>query len=189
MTEYSGHNPVIFLLRHGQVEKGPHKRYIGITDLPLDCHGIDQALYWQQAFAHVQIKATYASALERCTETARMISGRHCVHVTDALNEINLGSWENKRFDQIKARFPGQFKIRGESPDTFTPPGGESFNDVKNRVIPFLGRLPSDGHVLVVTHAGVMRILMTHFLKMPLNQLFTIKLSYGELVVLEKKVV
>lgn len=145
-----------------------------------------QAMYWKQAFRSVPIDSIYSSTLKRCRHTAELIAGRKKVTAVDALSEINLGTWENKTFDDIKKNKPNQFKDRGENPDTFTPPDGENFLDVQNRIIPFFNRLSgADKNILIITHAGVIRVLLTRLSGGNLKQIFKIPLSYSELIVLK----
>jgi len=104
------------------------------------------------------------------------------------LNEINLGSWDGKSFDHIRKTHPELFRQRGEQIVTFRPPRGESFNDLKTRVIPFFEALkqPFDSPVLVVTHSGVIRVMLCHYLGMELTKLLETKPAYGQLFLLGK---
>lgn len=104
----------------------------------------------------------------------------------DALNEIHMGEWDGKTFEEIKARYPEEFIKRGEYPDTYRPPDAESFQDLSNRVLSFFNELLArkNEKILVVTHAGVIRVILCHLLNLPLKNLFQIKPAYGELFIL-----
>jgi alpha-ribazole phosphatase len=183
---YSYDDSLIFLLRHGQICGAEEKRFIGTTDVPLDDAGLLQARYWQAAFSEFPLGAIYSSRLQRCNHTARQIAGKRPIINTDALNEINMGEWDGRTFEEIKARYPEEFKKRGESLSFYRPPDGESFQDLSNRVIPFFNETLTQKKekTLIVTHAGVIRVILCHILNLPLKDLFQIKPAYGELFIL-----
>lgn len=103
------------------------------------------------------------------------------------LNEINMGEWDGKRFDQIKKQSPKEFEKRGKNIDTYKVPGGESFHDVSCRAVPYFEHCmnTSKKNILIVTHAGVIRVILCHLLKMKLADLFQIKITYGQLFVVQ----
>ncbi|MFA5904920.1 MAG: alpha-ribazole phosphatase [Desulfobacula sp.] len=177
---------LIFLLRHGQISGSTEKRFIGRTDIPLDDTGLLQARYWRTVFSEFPLDAVYSSYLQRCDHTARQIAGKRPVITADALNEINMGQWDGKTFEEIKARYPEEFIKRGESLSFYRPPGGESFQDLSNRVLAFFNDIlvKKKERTLIVTHAGVIRVILCHLLNLPLKDLIQIKPGYGELFIL-----
>ncbi|MDX2447002.1 MAG: histidine phosphatase family protein [Desulfobacterales bacterium] len=188
LKKYSQDDALVFLLRHGQICGSDKKRFIGITDVGLDPIGVLQATYWKQAFTPLNMDVIYSSLLDRCNHTARLIAKGKKVIKTSALNEINMGSWDGKTFDQIKTHHPKEFKKRGESIDTFKVPDAESFYDVSCRVIPFFDHCINNmgKKILIVAHAGVIRVILCHILNLKLKELLQIKVSYGELFVIQK---
>jgi len=183
--EYAHEDSLIFLLRHGRIQGHEEKRFIGATDVPLDDTGLSQARTWQQAFSGFPLDAVYSSRLQRCGNTARRIAGNLPVIHTPALNEIHMGDWDGKTFEEIKALYPEEFIKRGEDLCSYRPSGGESFQDLSDRVLPFFNPLArKKGKTLLVTHAGVIRVILCHVLNLPLKDLFQIKPAYGELFIL-----
>lgn len=183
--EYAHEDSLIFLLRHGRIQGHEEKRFIGATDVPLDDTGLSQARYWQKAFSGFPLDTVYSSRLQRCDKTARCIAGNRPVIHTQALNEIHMGEWDGKTFEEIKALYPEEFIKRGEDLCSYRPLGGESFQDLSDRVLPFFTPLArKKGKTLVVTHAGVIRVILCHVLNLPLKDLFQIKPAYGELFIL-----
>lgn len=164
------------------------KRFIGITDVRLDPTGVLQAEYWKQAFTRIHLDAIFSSSLDRCRHTASMIATDQKMITSPALNEINMGSWDGETFDQIKTDHAIEFKKRGDRIDTFKTLNGESFYDVSCRVIPFFDQCINGmgKKILIITHAGVIRVILCHVLNLKLKQLFQIKVSYGQLFVLQK---
>jgi probable phosphoglycerate mutase len=176
------------MLRHGRIQGAGEKRFIGSTDTDLDDIGISQARYWHQALAPLIIDTIYSSGLTRCRHTARIIAGDRTVIPSSAVNEIHLGRWDGRTFEEIKQQDPDGFRQRGEHLDTFRPPGGESFLNLQNRVLPFFNQcLRKPGTPLFVTHAGVIRVILCHVTGLALKDLFQIPLTYGQLVVRERR--
>lgn len=186
LQKYLQTDGLFFLLRHGQIAGSGTRRFIGISDVVLDATGKSQAKYWQHAFSPLKIDTIYTSGLTRCRDTARMIAGGRESVSHPALNEINLGQWEGRRFDEIKKKDPEGFRQRGEHLDTFRPPDGENFHDVQCRAVPFLTQyLQKPGTPLFVTHAGVIRVVLCHITGLALKNLFQINISYGQLFVIQ----
>jgi alpha-ribazole phosphatase len=186
-VQFSNNRPWLYLLRHGQIQGHDRKRFIGQTDIPLDKTGQDQALFWKKSFAHIQFEKIYTSSLLRCQNTADLICPGKKIQVDIRLNEINLGTWDGKPFDHIQKTYPDLFEKRGKEIESFRPPGGESFNDLYNRVSPFFEAINQDlkKPCLVITHSGVIRVMVCKYLGMDPSQLFKIKLGYSHLFLLE----
>jgi probable phosphoglycerate mutase len=175
------------LLRHGRIQGAGEKRFIGNKDMDLDDIGISQARYWHQALTPLTIDTIHTSGLTRCRHTARIIAEDRTVTSHPELNEIHLGQWDGRTFEEIKQQDPAGFRQRGEHLDTFRPPGGESFLDLQNRALPFFHHcLRKPGTPLFVTHAGVIRVILCHVTGLALKDLFQIPMAYGQLVVLER---
>jgi probable phosphoglycerate mutase len=87
---------------------------------------------------------------------------------------------------QVRERFPREYQKRGRDLGHFHPPGGESFSDLQNRVVPAFQQIVArmQGPVLIVGHAGVNRVILCHVLGMPLGFLFRLEQPYGALSVL-----
>lgn len=180
----------IYLLRHGAIESpGGGKRYIGQKDVALSDAGLQQARGWADCFAAAGLEEIISSDLTRCLETARMIGTRSGVtpRPMAELREISLGSWEGLCFEAVKTGAPQAFEARGERIADHRPPGGESFRDLQQRVWPVFKDAARRvrGKALIVTHAGVIRVLICRLLGMPLDNLFRVRLAHGALNIIE----
>jgi probable phosphoglycerate mutase len=176
-------NRRIYLVRHGEIDCGEEKHYIGITDLPLNDKGRAQADRLKAYFSDIKIDKAYTSPLLRCVQTSEIILEGKTIEAirVDELQEINLGKWEGKSFDYIKDRFPDQYKKRGMNIDCFIPPGGESFKQLQERVMPVFDEIirSSDGNILIVAHAGVNRVIISKLMSFPLKDIMSLPQPYG----------
>lgn len=173
----------IFLIRHGQVYYGNKKRYIGITDLPLSDDGTLQAIRLKEYFSGIKIDRAFTSPLKRCMQTAQILldGSNKDILVIDGLKEIDMGEWENQTMDYIKGNFYGMYEKRGANIDTFIPPGGESFEQLQKRVMPAFEYITgnTEGNILIISHAGVNRVILSKLLDFPLKDIFKISQPYG----------
>lgn len=180
----------IYLLRHGAVQSQQGgRRYIGWHDLPLSDSGWQQAADWAKYFSGTGLDEIRCSDLIRCRETAKLIGTRCSLEprVLPELRELCLGAWEGQSFETVKRLHPQAFKERGDQIADHRPSGGESFRDLQNRTWPVfeaaMGRLRHQ--TLIVTHAGVIRVLLCRLLGMPVGNLFSIGQSYGALNIID----
>ncbi len=175
-------------MRHGRILNSGVKRFIGRTDLPLNAEGRCQAGAWQETFHQIRFEKIYVSGLLRTRQTAALCCPGRAVTTDPRLNEIDLGDWENLSFDQVKAKFPDDFEQRGRDIYHFRTPGGESFKDLKERVVPFFEALfstacPGAGPTLVLAHSGVIRVMACLWGKRPFDRLLELSPRYGQVFV------
>ena len=181
----------VYLLRHGHVETGGQRRYIGRTDLPLSPRGLEQAQRLAAGLARSGAGRIVSSHLTRARQTAQIIAAPLglAVQVEPSLNEIDLGAWEGREMAQVRQADPEAYRRRGEDPAGFRPPGGESFQDLAHRVVPAFERILA-GSVnvpIIVAHAGVNRVLLCHLLSIPLNKLFLLGQDYAAVNLIEHR--
>lgn len=136
----------LILLRHASVERSPGT-LVGTDDIPLNDTGLAEAMAWQTTFAASPPAASFASPLRRAVQTARLAVTDHpeSVLLRDNLREIQLGTWEGLDREEIERRFPGAWEERGRNFAGFRPEGGESFQDVLDRVYPVFQEMSAIG--------------------------------------------
>jgi len=190
----SGEIPVIttlYLIRHGETEGGEVRRYKGSIDVPLSANGIDQMRRVSQRIAADTIlKALYSSDLVRAKKSAEIIGEPHGLRaeVIPGLRERSFGIWEGMSFDEIREKHPLEFEAWAGNPLEFSPMGGETTLEVSARCMEALNSLLNDHRgepIAVVSHGGIIRIILCHMLGMPLGNIFRIDQDYGALNVIE----
>ena len=180
---------MIYLLRHGTVKGSEQRLFIGGTDTPLAEKGRQQARDWRRLFHEIEFETIYCSDLKRSEETARIIAGDKQVpiRVIPEFREIFLGQWDGLSMEFVRRRFPEQWRRRGENLADYPPPGGESFREFQNRVVPAFEAVAGQlrGHGFIIAHAGVNRVILSHLLGMPLPNIFRLSQDYGALNIIE----
>jgi len=95
-----------------------------------------------------------ASPALRCVQTARALWPDLAIATDARLWEQDFGDWEGVPF----AELPDLGALSGADLARHTPPGGESFADLCDRVTPALQELAGrGGRIAVMAHAGVVR--------------------------------
>lgn len=180
---------MIYLMRHGEPANDGVRRFIGSSDIPLNLNGKMQSMALKTVFSSVSLDAIYASDLSRCVETAKIIAGdaHPPPRFVSDLREIRLGALEGLSMEEFKFRNPDLWKKRGRQISLFTPEGGESFCDLQNRTVPLFDAICKrhGGHILIITHAGVIRCILCHILDISLENMFRIAPSYAGINLLE----
>ncbi|WP_024955575.1 histidine phosphatase family protein [Sulfurospirillum arcachonense] len=181
----------IYLVRHGHIDTGEEKRYVGRTDILLDKLGKEQAKSLQEYFRLIPIDTVFTSSLSRCVETANIIcqSKNLIPHQIREFQEIDMGTWENIPMSLIKTNNAQAYEQRGQDLEHFTPPQGESFGALSQRVMKALNEIiqANNGTIIIVAHAGVNRVILRYFLNISFQNIFTIKQPYVSVYKLERK--
>ncbi len=179
----------LYLMRHGAIETGQEKRFVGQIDLPLSPEGRKQSEQQGRFLMDIPFSQVWCSDLIRAQETAAIVcQGRNpAIQSALELREIHLGRWEGMPMSLLREQFPDVWQARGQDIGHFRPPEAESFADLQQRAVPFIRQIASQsaGNILIVTHAGVIRVLICEVLEMPLSHLFRIHLDYGGLTLIK----
>lgn len=163
----------LILIRHPAPAIGTDVCY-GKSDVPLagDVAASAAALAARLAALHVpRPDRLWSSPSTRCSSIASRLA-RHfgCVEILDArLQEIDFGAWERMRWDDI-----GREALDAWAADLHHARvhGGESVAQFAARVREWFDACvaPMDATCHVVTHAGVMRVIASIGLRVPLEQ-------------------
>lgn len=172
---------IVDVLRHGETELGQH-RLVGCSDVALHDRGWIQM--WRQVISlpgSGKPSCVISSPLRRCASFAAMYA-RHAnipLQLDAGWAEMDFGAWE--RCDVRRLQQCADFHRFYAEPDKVTPPGGESFPVFRERVLSALDRLMASRseHVLLVTHGGVMRLLLCQVLRLDAKRLSSFHLPHA----------
>lgn len=171
---------LVDLLRHGQPQGGEVLR--GRIDHPLTELGWQQmqratALSREKTKAPVTPDWTHivSSPLQRCRQFAEYVSQQTALdlQVEEHWQEIDYGDWDGMPLKEWRVQAASQFREFRKDLSKLAPPNGEDYLSFKERVLAAwesLAEKPDGSHVLVVTHGGVLRVVLPTVLGMPLNR-------------------
>jgi alpha-ribazole phosphatase len=184
MTDSVNPETVLWLLRHPEPEEAAHGHCYGSFDFALSPDGIRQAHTVANALGCRPLAAIYTSPRQRCRQAAQILAaGRTCpVETVAALRELDFGEFEGRSYDEIAAMYPDVYQQWMERPTETHFPGGESFPEMYARVIAATRDLRSRHtrqSIALVTHGGVIRIILADALGMDPANMFRIGQRYG----------
>ncbi|WP_297619453.1 bifunctional RNase H/acid phosphatase [Nocardia sp.] len=180
----------LLLLRHGQTELSVERRYSGRGNPPLTELGREQAAAAAKMLATKgNIAAIVSSPLGRARETAEA-AGRALdlpVRVLDGLIETDFGAWEGLTFPEAAQQDP-ELHARWLGDASVPPPGGESFDEVRERIEGVrrdLVALYPGANVLVVSHVTPIKTLLQLALGVGPSLLYRLHLDLASLSIAE----
>ena len=184
MTDAGNRETVLWLLRHPEPEASARGRCYGSLDVALSPDGIRQARSAAHGLAQKTFAAIYTSPRQRCTQAAHILAaGRTCaVETIAALRELDFGEFEGRTYDEIAAMYPDLYQQWMKHPTETRFPGGESFPEMRARVIAVTRDLRSrhaGQSIALVTHGGVIRIILADALGMEAAKIFSIGQRYS----------
>jgi alpha-ribazole phosphatase len=174
----------VILLRHGEPQAAVHGRCYGNLDVALSTTGRAQADRLAAALRDMPLAAIYASPRRRAIESAEPLAAALglTVETRDGLREIDFGVLEGLTYDEAAARHPQFYAAWMASPTEVAFPGGESYRQVRARVLATLESLLTAhaGRAFVVcAHGGVTRTLLAAALNMQDADIFRIAQDYA----------
>ena len=184
------HGVRFFLVRHGETADNTQMRYLGTRDEPLNEKGVWQARQAAEAFSQIPVKIAISSPLRRARDTATRIQESCTVELRmDArLAEGSFGRWEGLNRDEVLGGEDAEMLRRWESDASIAPPGGESIQQIQQRVLQLIDDLRmefSDCSIVLVSHVGPIKALIAAALGIPLEASRWFFLDPGTISVVE----
>ncbi len=167
--------PIIVLIRHGENEYTRTGKLAGwLKGVHLNEHGQKQAEAIAQRLSQAPIIAVYSSPLERARETAAPLAKAKGlrVKIVDDLGEVRYGEWTGQSLKRL-ARTQ-LWRVVQQQPSQMEFPGGETFRAVQSRAVEAVEHISREhakrkGLVACVSHGDVIKLIVAHYLGMPLD--------------------
>lgn len=154
----------IYLARHGETQWNVERRMQGWGDSALTNLGQSQALRHGKLLSRERVSRIFASDLGRVRQTLTLVK-EHCkadFRFDANLRECNMGQWEGQRVEDIQQEWQVEYGQWRQDSERFSPPDGESINDMKSRVSKVLSavKAATESRVAFVTHGITTRVLL-----------------------------
>lgn len=168
----------IYLIRHSAVYN-PNKLCYGQSEIPLE-ENFTSDFDWIKDHLKLSENTLYfSSPYRRCSKLAAFLSD-DAYQTDERIAELNFGTWEIKAWSDIPANEMNPWM---EDFVNYRIPKGENFIDLQDRVVSFYEDLTSQNaeDVVIITHAGVIRSLISFILGFPLENAFNLQVDYSSI--------
>jgi alpha-ribazole phosphatase len=171
----------LLIIRHAETDMSG--TFCGHADPPINKRGHTQIETLLKTLQNHSIDAVYTSDLERARTTAEALANASAAPLTimPTLREINFGAWEGLTWNEIEARDKAYAQQWIQAHPNLPAPNGESFEAFHNRVLQAIQQLltqTTDQDAALVTHAGVMRVILQTLCGVDQQQAWDLTKSY-----------
>lgn len=178
------------LLRHGETEQGGGLR--GSIDDALTATGWTQlrealatALSEQQSQSRWD--RIVSSPLQRCARFAEEVARTQDIplYLDAGLQELHFGDWEGLSSAKVMQRDAQGLAQFWADPYAFTPPNAEPLIQFEARILASVQRMQqahTGERILLVTHGGVMRLLLARARGLPRSDLMQVSVAHAQLI-------
>ena len=126
-----------------------------------------------------EFDSIYTGTLQRTISTGAALKGSKETQ-EPLLNEINYGSAEGLFFSDLAEKFPELVEAWERKEDPKFPGGGESQQDVAERIDKFIAKITPKNKIAIVTHNVVIRALIGKALDLPIHAWFKLNPGHVE---------
>ena len=164
----------IILIRHGETEWNSQKRMQGHSNSDLSEVGRGQIQALGELMKNVSFDHIYSSDSLRTSQTAEAITqySGHKIQFDQRIREKNLGVFEGLTSTEAKERHPEVYRLFKTAGANYVIDEGESTRQLLERALEFIEEIrlrhPQE-RVVMVTHGGVVRVLMKHALGLSID--------------------
>ena len=164
----------IILIRHGETEWNSQKRMQGHSNSDLSEVGRGQIQALGELMKNVSFDHIYSSDSLRARQTAEAITqySGHTLQFDQRIREKNLGVFEGLTSTEAKERHPEVYRLFKTAGANYVIDEGESTQQLLERALEFIEEIrlrhPQE-RVVMVTHGGVVRVLMKHALGLSID--------------------
>lgn len=178
----------VFLIHPGATNWHRDGLLLGRRDIPMNDQGRAQAERVAEWLAGAGVAEVISSPLQRSLQTATIIGRRFGIDVArdHRLIDFHIGQWEGKPPAEVMAS--DEYEEFFTNPLSTRIPGGETIQEVKNRAVAAIEQTlednPAGATIAVVTHARVIRVLLTHYMSAPPSTYHFLRIHPGSISVL-----
>lgn len=161
---------ILHWVRHGPTHA---KTMIGWTDRPADLS--DRARVARLAAYLPNSALVVSSDLSRAAATADAIGQPSQTRLPHdpTLRELHFGAWEDRSFDDVSAAEPETIAAFWQEPGQNRATGGESWDELADRVSEAANRLiPLGKEIIVVAHFGAILTQLQRARLVPTTEIF-----------------
>lgn len=174
----------LFLLRHGEVESRYHRVFGGRIDMDLSPQGHLQAEALADYMKRKPLDAIYCSPMKRAQQTLAPLLIHYEVAPTTIpdLCEVHFGDWTGLGWQEVHDKFQVSAFQWLEMLEREAVPNGECSRTFRSRIEPCVTSILEQHRgksVAIVCHGGVIRMILSILLHLPLPKLAHFEIEYA----------
>ena len=176
----------LLLIRHGEVEARYQGIFGGRIDMSLSPRGKRQAKVLAGYLQTKTIDAVYASPMKRVQQTLAptLKQSGHEQKIYPGLREVDFGDWTGLNWETVRDRYDFAVHEWLEQIQKPGAPNGENGRTFRARVEPCLREIirrhPGE-NVAIFCHGGVIRMLLSILLELPLPKTNSFEVEYASI--------
>jgi broad specificity phosphatase PhoE len=176
----------LYLIRHAEVEPRYQRVFGGRIDMELSDNGHTQAAALARYLNRHKFDAIYASPMKRVRQTLvpLLVNGAPQPVVLPDLREVDFGDWTGLGWEEVREKFGVSAFEWLNQLERGTLANGETGETFRARVEPCLHqilRAHAGQNVAVVCHGGVIRMVLSILLSLPLSKLAHFEVDYASI--------
>ncbi|MDP6685317.1 MAG: histidine phosphatase family protein [Candidatus Omnitrophota bacterium] len=178
----------LILIRHGETDWSRERRYCGITDIPLNNKGEQQALEAFKKLEKEEVDEIYSSNMKRPFQSAKIIFKNRQIQRLNAFREMNFGIFEGLTYKEVMHKFKDIYESWLDNPLKNIIPEGEGLRDLTKRVKIALEEILScnkNKTIALVSHAGPIRVILCDALGLDLKEILNIPVNLASIHIIE----
>lgn len=178
----------LILVRHCETVSTARDRCYGSLDIELSQRGRTDVAALVNGLAGEPIDRILSSPRRRAIETATPIGSARRVEVVldERLRELDFGTFEGRTYVELERTEPDLYRQWMEHPTTITFPGGEGYGDLRRRASSVVAELPTLSSTAIVTHGGVIRVILAEMLGLPDRDVFRFSVDYSSVSIVDR---
>ncbi|MCR3954677.1 MAG: histidine phosphatase family protein [Gudongella sp.] len=155
----------LYITRHGQTQWNTEGRLQGWMNSPLTPRGLKGAEQLRDELKGIDFDAIFTSDQYRAVKTAEIVAGDRDIEINKIMEfrEIGFGQWEGMKLVDIKKKYAREFDNYMNKPMEYKSYGGESIDQLFERVEKGLQIVVDSGfeNALIVAHGVTIKALVT----------------------------
>src|SRR5579871_2408522 len=176
----------LILIRHAEVEARYHRIFGGQIDMELSPRGHEQAAMLAKYLKAKSFDAIYASPMKRVQLTIAPLLAERANKpiILEGLREVNFGVWTGLSWEEVKAKHnvsAFQWLHQLESGSIAEAESGREFRARVEPCVEQILREQAGKTVAIACHGGVMRMILSILLKLPLPDMAGFEIDYAGL--------
>jgi len=186
----------LYLIRHGETDYTIQKRYCGFSNPPLNQLGKKSVESLNTILPITIFHKIIASDLQRTIDTANILFPNYNIIQDRNFREMNFGDFEGYDYISLSEKYPDLYQNWIYDPMGVEVPNAESFIDFKERILnafPNIFCANEDCNVVLVTHSGVIRIIICEMMvkigklkpDYSLEQMWSVKIEPASLSIID----